>query len=468
MSIFDGLLVVQRSIPTDVLAGLVTGQFSLHGGVVRDGAGRIVRHLISTAPNAALNPFGMLGFVPPLVNVYQLNQLTNMTQALMQISQATMFLSGLNLAVSAVGFTALYAGLRGIKQDIDKLDQKVDWIKTFLETDRQAKLINALRQLSRLPPDLDDNAFAILHTSRYALGDAAMAYLGHWDASTCLQESMSYQHYFCTAFLAQARCSAELGMHDIALAEFREGMADWRQRAQQTAAENILGKKNRARFLDKRFAKDAPAAKIAGWMDFVFDDNKVRGYQWIDKLREEFDPPAMSLPWNTKKQRETVRNQISYLDNLASRDVVLKGHEAQLQFMAEHKIRPSVFAEEVERLQRVYGKNAVVILAPTARAQQPTKIAAAKLATTGGAAIDPETLIRHLADAHNESVRRGLSFFRLDWFVQTYLSSKGYDEELAYELINMLQKKGLIAVYQVDDPVSGKRQTAVRLNKTAK
>ena len=287
MSIIDGLLIVQRSIPTDVLAGLATGQFSLHGGVVRNGAGQIVRHLVSTAPATALNPFGIISAVPSLVNVYQLHNLTQMTQALMQISQATMMLSGLNLAVSVVGFGAMLAGLRRVDERIKALDQKVDWIKLFLATERRAKLLNAIEELSRLATK-ERNAHAILHSARNSLGEARMCYLEHWDNSKCLEESMSYQHYFCTAFLAQARCFAEMEEYDDAVNVYREGMEQWEDRARSIASEQLLGE-NRARFLGASYAKTekVPSAKVVGWMDFAYNDPK--GYQWIDILRKEQD-----------------------------------------------------------------------------------------------------------------------------------------------------------------------------------
>ena len=52
-------LSVARSIPVRQVIGLATGSLSLHGGVIRDAAGRIVSHLM---PASA----GLLSAVPGL------------------------------------------------------------------------------------------------------------------------------------------------------------------------------------------------------------------------------------------------------------------------------------------------------------------------------------------------------------------------------------------------------------------
>ena len=107
-------LNVARSLPPEIVTGLITGQYKLHGGVIRwatntDFAGQIVRHLIPVAQQSIgaslLAPVtGVLG----AVNTFQLHKLsgqvdalTTATQQVLQIATNTMALSGLNLAVTA-------------------------------------------------------------------------------------------------------------------------------------------------------------------------------------------------------------------------------------------------------------------------------------------------------------------------------------------------------------------------------
>jgi hypothetical protein len=476
MSVIDGLMVVQRSIPTDVLAGLATGQFSLHGGVIRNGAGQIVRHLVSTAPATALNPFGMISAVPSLVNVYQLHHLTQMTQALMQISQATMMLSGLNLAVSVVGFGAMLAGLRRVDERIKALDQKVDWIKLFLATERRAKLLNAIEELSRLATQ-ERNAHAILHTARTSLGEARMCYLEHWDNSKCLEESMSYQHYFCTAFLAQARCFAEMQEYDDAVDVFKVGMQQWQERARAIASDQILAE-NRARFLEARYAKTekVSTAKVVGWMDFAYEETK--GYQWIDILRREHD--SSFLNFSRGKIKKEDERDILYLDNLTSRDAILKGYEAQLQCFADNEIRPSEFANALRELRDTNPGSDMLFLAPVEDIcrlefdNKPSDGISVSLAdfrkeiestqdVDEFAGIEPDEFLRQLGNLEKENLGKRYRFIGLGWFVKTHLCDQGYDINTSYGIANSLEKKGLVEIYKVDNSKGDHSVAAIKL-----
>jgi hypothetical protein len=475
MSLLDSLFIVERAVPKDVLAGLATGQYSLYGGVVRDGAGQIVRHLVSTTSSSGLNPFGLLTAVPSLVNVYQLHQLKDMTMALMQISQTTMLLSGLNLAVGVAGFAALKMGLSRVEDRIKQLDQKLDWIKTFLATERRGKLLSAINALSNQPSDAR-NAFQILHTARATLDEARMCYLEHWDQSRCLDESMCYQHYYCTAFLAQVRCSAELGEHDMALGELRDGVQSWRERARSTANERLLSE-DRARYLDAKYVQQVPAAKLAGWMDFA--SGAVRGYQWIDDLRQEHRPSLVDTIrsskhrpsfidtiWSSKLSEEEGRG-IEYLDNLTSRDSVLRGYEAQLEFMAEHKIKPSAFAEEVGRLRQEVGEDVVLVLKSrdeaTVREEGYFPAASEDSSTEDRLAdINKEELLNQLATVEEDAARSRRRFVGLAWFVKTHLGDQGYAIGPSYGLINSLEKEGVVEIYVVQNLKGGHPVTAVR------
>lgn len=463
MSIIDGLLVVQRSIPTDVLAGLATGQFSLHGGVIRDSAGRIVRHLVSAAPGTALNPFGMLNAVPSLVNVYQLNQLTNMTQALLQISQTTMLLSGLNLAISVVGFSALYAGLRRVDKHIAALDQKVDWIKAFLSNAQRASFLYAIEQLDQLEKVAVPAAsrHQILHSAHATLGQSVKFYLLQWQAAESLVESMSYQHYFCSAFLAQARCSAELDMYDKARVELHAGIKQWRTHAQSLASNAILGK-NRARFLDARFADSVPAAKIAGWLEFASAGQGVRGYEWLDVLRRERGSSLFKIRWARSNSED--KRDIAYLDNLTSREGVLLGYEAQLQFMAENQIRPSVMASEIERLQNRHGQSDVLVLAPASQLVKRPVATIAERVVQEPPTVDRQTVFWHLAQLEALFQPKGYPV-ELNRFVQDYLTKKGYARSECLAVIDLLLAEGFIETYATAAPKSSGVVTAVRIAK---
>ena len=58
-------LTVARQIPIETLTGLVSGMYTVHGGVIRDAGGRIVSHLVTSGGSAAMSSLvpglGVLG-----------------------------------------------------------------------------------------------------------------------------------------------------------------------------------------------------------------------------------------------------------------------------------------------------------------------------------------------------------------------------------------------------------------------
>ncbi|WP_237067760.1 hypothetical protein [Microbulbifer guangxiensis] len=357
----EQLLTLQRSIPESVITGVLSGKYSIHGGVIRDAGGRIVRHLIPAA-STSLNPLGVLSAPFDIFNTFQLRDIAKTTQKLVGISQTTMAISGLNLAVSAASFAVLYSSLKRVEGRVKSIDKKVDWIKTFLDTDRRSSLLLAADELSSLPTDKSHRNH-ILHLSRESLGHAAMHYLEHLDHSTELLEAMSYQHFFCTAFLMRARCSAELGMFDKALSELQSGHKDWQAKGRHIASNMILGE-DPERFLQKNYVEFLPSAKIVDWMDFTHNERK--GLAWIDELRSRTSESRISglkgLFSNGLSDND--KDQIQFMHNLTARNEVLEGYRSQYQFYLEHKITPSKFDSEVNKIRPQRPSDDMLIFAP--------------------------------------------------------------------------------------------------------
>ena len=116
MELIPGLTVV-RGIPVDMAAGILTRQYTVHGGVIRvaaghPNAGQIVRHLIPIQRTAmGIAPFSPLGTPIQIANTIgtyrlmgQVNDLNVVTTQVLQIASNTMILSGLHLTVTALGF----------------------------------------------------------------------------------------------------------------------------------------------------------------------------------------------------------------------------------------------------------------------------------------------------------------------------------------------------------------------------
>jgi hypothetical protein len=153
-------LSVARGIPTEVVSGLITGMYRLDGGVIRwaantENAGQIIRHLIPIASN--IGPTSLLAPISGVMGAVntcqlhgisnQLHTLTETTQKVLEIANTSMVLSGLNLAVTAVGFYVLNEKLKNLEGKLNEIQSEVKAIRTLLELDERARLGSALRDL---------------------------------------------------------------------------------------------------------------------------------------------------------------------------------------------------------------------------------------------------------------------------------------------------------------------------------
>jgi hypothetical protein len=159
---------LSRSIPDNLMLGVLAGVNKVYGGVVRNEQGQILAHLVNSAtPSNILSAFtSPLNTLFSGVNTYQLHRIggdvgvigaevgrvgaevshigANVTQ-LLQFAQASMLLSGLTLAVSSAGFLFLSNKINKIDERLQQVASDVKYIKSFLELQERSRLIAALK-----------------------------------------------------------------------------------------------------------------------------------------------------------------------------------------------------------------------------------------------------------------------------------------------------------------------------------
>ena len=269
-------LSVARGIPTEVVSGLITGMYRLDGGVIRwaantENAGQIIRHLIpiasSIGPTSLLSPIsGVIG----AVNTYQLHGISNQirtltetTQQVLEIANTSMVFSGLNLAVTAVGFYVLNEKLKNLEGKLNEIQSEVKAIRTLLELDERARLGSALRDLLNITHVKNiEHRNTLLFNSKNVLAPISLKYKELLSNADTLELAMAYEEYFCLTSLAHARCLAELGMLDMAYRDIAETNQFWRSQAQRIGAELLIGKYPE-RFLHKEFSEELPISVLA-------------------------------------------------------------------------------------------------------------------------------------------------------------------------------------------------------------
>lgn len=386
-------LTVTRAIPSEVLMGLMTGQFKLFGGVIRGSpgtpyAGQIIRHLlpVTTQPSDAplLAPISRaLG----AVNTYALHNLFGqaaaMQQQVLQIATSTMALSGLNLAVTAVGFAVLYEKLKSLDGELKGMQQEVKAIRALMEMEERSKLGDALRDLSNVdkikkkPEQLHD----VLLNSKNVLGPINLKYKELLEGADILETAMAYEEYYCFTSLAHARCWAELGNLDMAYQDLEEASEFWTKQAQRIA-KNILLSDSPERFLFSDFAQDVPVSVLVEWLDFAYQEEK--GYGCIDDLRGKTRPwysqddysvtkgfPSIGKMFSrtTKADKLLAINKdrkrvIPSFQKLVARSNVFEGYKAQYELLKANNVTPSEFESQAALLAPEAAVDDYLILQP--------------------------------------------------------------------------------------------------------
>ncbi len=369
-------LTVSRAIPPEVVIGLMTGQYKLFGGVVRGAtgtpyAGQIIRHLLPITRQTIDAPLlAQISSVMGAVNTYQLsgqvNALTSATQQVLQIATSTMVLSGLNLAVTAVGFAVLNEKLKSLEGKLNEMQQEVRAIRALMELDERAKLGAALRDLmNAVNVKNSGHRDDMLLNAKNVLAPISIKYKELLAGADIFETAMAYEEYFCLTSLAHARCLAELGMLDMANRDLEEASEFWNKQAQRIANKFLLSD-SPERFLFSDFAQDVPVSVLVEWLDFAYQEEK--GYGWIDDLRgktrswysqDDYAGVAKGFPSVGKMFSKKIKavkpieidqdrkRVIPSFQKLVARSNVFEGYKAQYGLLEANNITPSEFESKV-------------------------------------------------------------------------------------------------------------------------
>ena len=367
---------VVREVPSDVLEGIRRGTYDVCGGVIRravgeDGAGQVVRHLLPV--RSGLGDSGRLRRIMP--------SRLRTTQSLLHVATGTMLLSGLDLAVSAVGFAVLNEKLNVLEDDLRVMISKVDGIAELLKLEERAKLKATLKNVSALarhsPVGVREHAF--LKAVLDVFGPVNEKYRELLrEAPT--ETAMACQEYFALTSLATATCYAELEMTDMARTTLEDDYTFWTERARRIVTRDLLGE-NPERFFAAEFVSEVSLPEVAAWINFAEDEDKSEEER-IDALRQRIHlfadadrrrgsifgsprgknrSPAMASPEAVEADKG---ERIPALRRLVARNDVFRGYVAQYALLAENAITPSAFWRKVKALDPARLVDGYVILQP--------------------------------------------------------------------------------------------------------
>jgi hypothetical protein len=401
MSLLESLgLTVMRALPAETMLGILTGQYTIHGGVIRQAAGtpqggQIVAHLVggpainiqATHPLLAVanvvgdivNAFGTFHIIGQNRKIReeiaqvsqqvaalsdQVTGLTALTQRVLEVSTAAMAFSGLGLLVSSMGFARLQRKMNLLETKLTELQKQVEAIRLILERRERAALKNALGDLLRIEADKSispENKRQLLVDARRTLGEIHHNYRELFTGEGDPKIILAYEEYYSLTLLARIRCSMELGLMSIAEQELQEGKAIWEGRARQLAKDELLGE-DPQRFLQRDFVETVPLPNLIAWLDFAYEE---RGLAWIEDLRKELHQGVNLNPLRGRRLKEDREFNVTALNKLTTRHQVYEGYMSQYNFFLQRNISPRDFQDSIERLSEAEKVNGYHLLVQT-------------------------------------------------------------------------------------------------------
>lgn len=341
---------LSRTIPDNVLNGVLSGAYKIFGGVVRDNSGKIVAHLINPGNISNLTKVAS-SFASPVntlfsgLNTFQIHQIGQDVNKLVNMSQATMAMSGLTLAVSAAGFIFLNHKLNKIDEKLIELSADVKFIRKFLELQEKAKLMTAFKNVRAIESNNNVSIKKeLLLDSRSNFSECHELYKSLLCKNTNIKDLIPVEEYFILTAIGYSLCSAELGLHDQAANDLKESFLIWQNFSKSFVKESVF-RDNPERFLTKKYVPHIKTEEITSWMDFALDTEN--GLEVMDHLRDK--TPLFDINLSNKLDKEEILS-IEVARKLVQRERVLEGYISQYEYYAMHKLTPSSVNQFIESL----------------------------------------------------------------------------------------------------------------------
>ncbi|RYF88299.1 MAG: hypothetical protein EON95_20540, partial [Caulobacteraceae bacterium] len=283
-------LTVAREVPLKLAAGVATGAYRVMGGVVRDDLGRIVGHLVGAGPLTALGKLVPgLGMLQQLVEQGQLisigrdvKQIQETLATVLDLSTASVALSGLGTVTSIAGFAYLSHRLSQVDDKLLAIERDVKDIKGWLTGLQRAELQYAIDNLRHAEAAGDQIRQGLLIQAKQAFNTLAHHYREQWAACRTTAEIAAVDDLYTVAMLGHATVCSNLGLGAAAASDLRDNSAAWARQA-RAHARAMLFEGQPERLLAAEFVQPLPARTLVELLDFAHDSR--RGIDWIDELR---------------------------------------------------------------------------------------------------------------------------------------------------------------------------------------
>ena len=344
-------LTVSRQIPIEFLGGLLSGAYSLHGGVIRNGTGQIVAHLVSGGATSALTSLipgvNVLSALGTNAQLYSLGRDVATIQStltdVLSIATTGAVLSGLGLVTSIVGFAFLHKRMVAMDKRLTVILDEVKDIKQTLSNQDLANLRSAVKLMQHAEhADTREVKHGKLLQANEAFTKLIYIYGQQWAGAKDVKQVPFLEDCYTLAFTGASLTNSELGMYEVASKEFEEHYQFWKTTAQRHVKSQLLAE-DPQRLLKDTTAKILPIRQLIKIMDFAHDSKK--GIDWIDELRTQ---PSLASQFLLPHLRTVPIRSIEMATNLTSRNDVLQATAAHLGFLDSRRMSVSKFSKAIE------------------------------------------------------------------------------------------------------------------------
>lgn len=323
-------IAVLRKVPAEYWAGIANNLYSVHGGVIRDQAGRILAHLAMPAASAPLQLVPGLNLIPELIQGYQLSVLNENVLRAVSWSMASTAVSGLGLATSLV--SVVYLARR-----MSQIDGRIAEVKDWLRSASEGQLRAALADLTHASKTADvQTRRQLMLSAKTSFAALAHHYRSQAASAIKLHEVEIFEDYAVSAMLGAVLCASDLGLYDAAHDDMLTYQKDWSDMA-RAQTRRLLQLEDAARLLDSRYVSALPTAALVSVLDFAHHESK--GLHWIDELRTAYGRTTAL----TSGIRTIAEPAIRYARKLRARHDVLDGYCGHFEFLAAKRLSASSF-----------------------------------------------------------------------------------------------------------------------------
>ncbi len=352
-------LTVVRHIPVQYIGGILTGAYSLHGGVIRDGGGRILAHLMSGGAGTLTQVVPGASLLSSAIANGQLYYLGHEVAAIsaklstvLTVTSAAATLSGLGLVANIAGYAFIHKRLDLINSRLNEIGKTVKRIERLLKTERLALLRAAVVRLHHAEQaTVGETKRGLLLQAMNDFANLSQYYLQLWGEPP--EEDIALLNllddYYTLSFLGHALAASELSMSDVAAEEFEKHGATWLDGARMHL-KKILADEETVLFYNAT-ADQFSSSEFTDLMDFVNDEQ--RGFEWVDEIKKKKKPLFSAPP---------PEDLVRLCKKLPARGKSLQAEQAHLRLLAEKNVSASTFARETDQGRVALGVDAACVL----------------------------------------------------------------------------------------------------------